>query len=133
MTLAGSVIRNLLRFVDFMPMLYVAGLITMCLSSKFKRLGDIAAGTLVVYLADKSTEQPPPKLSSDIASCAPPIPLTTREQWAVLAFSERLSLLSEQRAAEIANLLAPVTQQQGKAAIDRLKGMAQWIRGGHQQ
>ena len=42
-------IRNLMRAVDWLPATYGAGLITMFLNDQAKRLGDLAAGTLVVY------------------------------------------------------------------------------------
>ena len=44
-----STVRNFLKFVDFLPVLYGAGLLSMLLQKDFKRLGDLAAGTLVVY------------------------------------------------------------------------------------
>lgn len=43
------VMRNLLRFVDALPMLYFVGGVTCLLNSKTQRLGDIAANTLVVH------------------------------------------------------------------------------------
>ena len=39
-------IRNLLRTVDFLPLFYGFGLVSMLLSKRFQRLGDMAAGTL---------------------------------------------------------------------------------------
>jgi uncharacterized RDD family membrane protein YckC len=47
-TLAESVIRNLIRLVDFLPALYGLGLVTMFIDGKARRLGDLAANTLVV-------------------------------------------------------------------------------------
>jgi uncharacterized RDD family membrane protein YckC len=41
-------IRNLVRIVDFLPGLYGIGLLTIILSPRSQRLGDIAAGTYVV-------------------------------------------------------------------------------------
>ena len=41
--------RNLLRTADFLPLAYVFGLISMCISGRFQRLGDIAAGSLVIH------------------------------------------------------------------------------------
>ena len=41
-------IRNLLRLVDFLPALYGLGLVTIIVTSRSQRLGDIAAGTYVV-------------------------------------------------------------------------------------
>ncbi len=48
-TPAASLTRNLLRVADFLPFLY--GFATVCLLTRrdFKRLGDLAAATLVVY------------------------------------------------------------------------------------
>jgi uncharacterized RDD family membrane protein YckC len=43
-----SAIRNLVRFVDMLPTAYLVGLVAMVLSPDGKRLGDLAAGTVVV-------------------------------------------------------------------------------------
>lgn len=43
-----AAIRNLIRIADFLPMWYAAGILTMFLSKQARRLGDYAAGTLVV-------------------------------------------------------------------------------------
>ncbi len=48
-TLFEALARNLLRFVDLLPGFYLAGVITMLSNKKNKRLGDFAAGTLVVH------------------------------------------------------------------------------------
>ena len=42
------VVRNLLRFADLLPGLYLAGGVCCVLSSRRQRLGDIAAGTIVI-------------------------------------------------------------------------------------
>ena len=43
------VIRNLMRAVDALPSAYGAGLISMFFTSKAQRLGDLAAGTFVIF------------------------------------------------------------------------------------
>ena len=48
---SDSAIRNLVRVVDFLPFFYGAGLMAMLMTSDWKRLGDLAAGTLVVKTA----------------------------------------------------------------------------------
>src|SRR5688572_15061001 len=48
-TLSESLIRNLARIVDILPMAYGVGIITMFIDKQSRRLGDIAAGTLVVH------------------------------------------------------------------------------------
>jgi uncharacterized RDD family membrane protein YckC len=46
--LACAALRNLVRVVDFLPVLYALGAVVVVASSRNKRLGDYAAGTLVV-------------------------------------------------------------------------------------
>ena len=51
-----SLARNLVRVVDYLPSFYVAGVITMFLNKQNQRLGDMAAGTLVVR--DREIDSP---------------------------------------------------------------------------
>ena len=53
---ADSAIRNLVRVVDFLPFCYGAGLFVMLINKNWQRLGDLAAGTLVVKTPRKSRE-----------------------------------------------------------------------------
>lgn len=57
-TLRASAVRNLLRIVDYLPTSYLTGLTSMLVSPEGKRLGDLAAGTLVVRL-DRPAPAPP--------------------------------------------------------------------------
>ncbi|NTU82100.1 MAG: RDD family protein [Chloroflexales bacterium] len=45
---SASAIRNLLRLVDFLPFFYGLGVLVMFADGRARRLGDLAAGTLVV-------------------------------------------------------------------------------------
>jgi uncharacterized RDD family membrane protein YckC len=47
-SLVDSTIRNLVRVVDFLPAYYGLGVITMFANAQARRLGDFAAGTVVV-------------------------------------------------------------------------------------
>ena len=47
-TAVASIIRNLVRIIDFLPGLYGLGVLTMFIDKRSRRLGDLAAGTLVV-------------------------------------------------------------------------------------
>jgi uncharacterized RDD family membrane protein YckC len=47
-TLTESIIRNLVRLIDFLPLYYGLGVVTMFINDQSRRLGDLAAGTLVV-------------------------------------------------------------------------------------
>jgi uncharacterized RDD family membrane protein YckC len=48
------VLRNLLRFVDMLPAFYVVGGVACLASRRTQRLGDLAAGTMVVYQPKES-------------------------------------------------------------------------------
>lgn len=61
-----SVIRNLVRTIDFLPMNYAAGVVTMFVNDQSRRLGDLAAGTLVVYDTPKAA-MPDLTLSREVA------------------------------------------------------------------
>ena len=123
---SASIIRNFLRIVDFLPMNYVAGLICMTVNRDFKRIGDLAAGTVVIYREKKT---PAPELP-DTRTTPPPIALTVAEQRAVLGFAERHRSLTSERQQELANHLEPVLHKRDQAAVDYLFRMASWLRGG---
>ncbi|MEW6239808.1 MAG: RDD family protein [Chloroflexota bacterium] len=48
-TAAEVIIRNLVRMIDLLPAGYAVGVTTMFLNDKSRRLGDLAAGTIVVH------------------------------------------------------------------------------------
>lgn len=123
---SASITRNFLRIVDFLPMNYVAGLVCMTVNRDFKRIGDLAAGTVVIYRERPATA---PSLQ-DAAPTPPPVALTVAEQRAVLAFAERRSTLTPERQQELANHLEPVLHRRDQPAVDHLLRIAQWLRGG---
>jgi uncharacterized RDD family membrane protein YckC len=55
-TFTASAVRNLVRAVDFLPGYYVVGAIAILVTSRNQRLGDVAAGTIVV----RERRPPPP-------------------------------------------------------------------------
>ncbi len=127
-TAAASVIRNLLRAADFLPMLYGAGLLTMLLRRDGRRLGDLAAGTLVVY---RDTVQLhgalPPALP-----LAPARGLDGREQVAIVAWAGRAGSLTPARFEELAELAQGITGRPAGSVAEtapRLLGVAHWLLG----
>lgn len=54
-----SLIRNFLRFVDWLPLLYILGGVTIAISAEKQRLGDMAAGTVVTLAPEKDINPPP--------------------------------------------------------------------------
>jgi uncharacterized RDD family membrane protein YckC len=120
---SASLIRNLLRVVDFLPILYGAGLVTMMLDRDFRRLGDLAAGTLVIHApADQRggriPEHPPSR---------PWRALDVEAQQAILDYAERCPGLSAERRIELAEVLTAASAYYGEAAVDQLLGVANWI------
>ena len=120
-----SLVRNLLRAVDFLPSFYGFGLASMLLSRDFKRLGDHAAGTIVVY-QDRGLRN---VAIPDLPAFAPPLNLNLAEQRAVITFAERSQRLTDSRSEELADLLTPLTGVQGRPGIQRLYQMANWLVG----
>lgn len=116
----NSLLRNLIRAVDALPGCYAFGCVAVLLSRDFQRLGDMAAGTLVVY-ADKSIE---PGSFTGVESLPVKIPLTLDEQHDVVSFGERAPRLNPERAEELAGLLEPVFAEVDAA---RLRRHAAWL------
>ena len=121
---SGSLIRNLLRVADFLPVLYGFGIISILLNRDFKRLGDLAAGTLVVYQETRLPTHTLPKGGA----VRPPYPLTLEEQQAIIAFAERSTSLTGERSEELAQLSGPLVEG-APHPVQRLYGMAQWLMG----
>jgi uncharacterized RDD family membrane protein YckC len=48
LTIGQAMVRNFIRIVDFLPAFYAVGILVMFANRRAKRLGDFAAGTLVV-------------------------------------------------------------------------------------
>src|SRR5262245_58154181 len=123
----GALTRNLLRAVDFLPLLYGIGLVAMLCNRDFKRLGDLAAGTVVVYLSDKNSLD---RVIPQATPIVPPIALDLEEQRALLELAERSATLTQERFEELAELPRPlVGNLDGPRAAARLIGMANHIAG----
>ncbi len=122
----AALARNLLRAIDFLPVFYGFGLAAMLANRDFKRLGDLAAGTIVVYREGKprgfQIPQAPP--------LAPPVALTLAEQRAILDFAERAQGLTAERAAELALIPQALTARlAGPVAAERLVRIANYLVG----
>lgn len=122
--LPASLLRNLMRFADFLPMAYGLGLLFMAFDKDFRRLGDLAAGTLVVY---REAEAKPAKLAA-VEPLLPACPLTQDDQLAILSFSERAPQWTPERTAELASLATALTGLREGASAGALHGIAAWIR-----
>ena len=122
--LPASLLRNLMRFADFLPLAYGIGLLFMTFDKDFRRLGDLAAGTLVVYREASAADARP----APVEPLLPAVALTQDDQRAILSFSERAPQWTAERAAELASLAQPLTGLREGASASALHGIAAWIR-----
>src|SRR5579859_375830 len=86
LTFLQAGIRNIVRIVDFLPYGYGVGVVVLFINGKGKRLGDLAAGTIVVKDSDhvwlwqlpgarpSEFPPPPPPLAPLPPGAAPPPP-----------------------------------------------------------
>lgn len=123
--LPQSLMRNLLRVVDFLPFGYLLGLVCCLFTKKFQRLGDLVANTVVIYSGKKKNLITPPKVNAE--PNAPPVPLSREEQAALLLFVERALHWSDARKIELSNVLEPMTGATGMSGLSKLAGMTLWL------
>jgi uncharacterized RDD family membrane protein YckC len=124
-TLAQAVMRNFLRVVDFMPGLYLTGIVCMLFTKRFQRLGDLVANTVVTYADPPPAATPAVEIRAERR--APAQVLTREEQAALLQFIERAPLWADERRIELATLAESLTQAPGTEGLRRLCGMALWL------
>jgi len=74
-TFVDSAVRNILRFVDVLAEVYPIGLVVMFVDSKNRRLGDLAAGTLVILESSAQIPQYRSEEPRDQPEIAPAIKL----------------------------------------------------------
>jgi uncharacterized RDD family membrane protein YckC len=104
----SSSIRNLVRIVDALPGMYLIGLVAIVASSRNQRLGDLAAGTLVVR---ERTEARSPSTASWVppTTAAPAIDVSTvtaEDLATIRKFLERRDSLGQAARANLASELA---------------------------
>jgi hypothetical protein len=127
-TPAASIARNLLRTADFLPFLYAFAIVAMLTRRDCKRLGDLAAATLVVYEPRSAARA----AFAAVPAVAPARPLTAEDQAAIVALAARAPLLTVERLDELAALAAAVSGDRGrsgKQVTARVLGVAQWVLG----
>ena len=136
-TFTAASIRNLVRIVDFLPMFYGLGLVVLFVNGRGKRLGDLAAGTIVVRdreaVSLHDLTAPRPVLT--VAYAEPDEPVLRRLEpnlrTFVRAYAGRRHQLSPMQRQWLADQVAPaldralpdVVRMQGTlAALDHLAG-----------
>lgn len=125
-TFSQAVVRNFLRVVDINPPFFGLPGLACCLATRrFQRLGDLAAGTVVVY----ERQEIVPEASGPGAgqALAPTVALSAEEARAIVTFRERSVYWSEARRREIADHLGQLTRTHGSPGVAKILSMAQWL------
>lgn len=142
-TFSQALIRNLVRLVDFLPVYYGVGLVTLFINGRGKRLGDLAAGTLVVreqgevnlrdlaYAVPPAAAPPPPitsiwsqpTTSPDVPGAAPRAPepvlqLEPKLKQFVVAYASRRASLDAQRRTTLARSVEPALRRILPAVVE---------------
>lgn len=106
-TLGQSLLRNLLRLVDILPTSYMLGLSVMLLNRRAQRLGDIAAGTVVVKVQREASPRLLPLTGAE-RPLAPQLAAAIEDEDVALArdFLLRRNDLPGARRAELAERIA---------------------------
>lgn len=125
--ISSSIIRNLLRVVDFLPFFYAFGLISMLFSRRFQRLGDLVAKTVVLH-KDKLQDKPEDDVEHIIR---PPIKLTLIEQQALVAYLQRRKTISPERQQELSLFTGSLVKKQPQP-VNYLLGIANYLTGRRQ-
>jgi hypothetical protein len=106
-----SVLRNLLRAADFLPFGYVLGVTVMMGDTRFRRLGDRVAGTMVVVedrvRVGESLKLNPPAAPGELEALPARPPLSADELEALELFLRRGDL-SPPRRLELAEMTAGI-------------------------
>lgn len=125
-TFGPSLTRNLLRTADFFPAMYVFGCISVLVTERFQRLGDLAAGTIVVYEPADSYNSVP---MEEVNAVAPIHPLNEEQQVAFINFSLNRGRMSQDRQAEIAEIIRPRLPLKATDAASYVRGVGKWLLG----
>jgi uncharacterized RDD family membrane protein YckC len=105
-----SLLRNLLRAADFLPVGYVVGVTVMAGDRRFRRLGDRVAGTMVVVEDRVHVSEPlrlePPAAPGELDALPARVILSAAEREALELFLRRRDLAPARRL-ELAEMIAP--------------------------
>jgi uncharacterized RDD family membrane protein YckC len=123
----SAVLRNLIRVVEAIPpFLYIPSAVSALVSAQNKRLGDLAAGTMVVRDRAFEVADPHAWLRGDDVPAAPPLVAATAltaDEWALVEryIERRTSLppaVAAATAARVANALRPKIGEAGTGLTD---------------
>jgi uncharacterized RDD family membrane protein YckC len=119
-TFFPSAVRNLLRLVDILPIAYLIGTISILVTKRNQRIGDLVAGTIIVRERGRKDLPSPPQRVA-----APPpawdVSAVTRDElMAIRAFLDRRSALTDAARADLARTLAAGLRRKVAGATNEL-------------
>lgn len=123
----ASATRNLLRLIDWLPSFYLVGIVSVLVSAKNQRLGDIVAGTIVTRERRAGTGSPaavpPSRPSSPEAAGAWDVSaITADELAAVRSFLERRTEIAPDARRELAATISARLRPKVAGAPDDVQG-----------
>jgi uncharacterized RDD family membrane protein YckC len=115
-TFLDLALRNLCRAIDFLPLFYGVGMVTMVITERHRRLGDLIAGTMVIHERDADLSryeafQLAPKDAASPAATPLGPSLNTEQLELVLEYLQRAPQLDPEPRAKLAVKLAALFQQ----------------------
>lgn len=128
--------RNLMRTADWLPFLYIVGIVTMLLSRRNERLGDLVVGSIVIHDKRADTVRPDWTSSAGQSSANPQLSKITPEELVLIEtyLQRRHTLELGYRDATAHKIATRIT---GKTGIERppdqplddfLEGIAKQVR-----
>lgn len=125
-TLGPSLIRNLLRGADIFPLFYTAGCLCILFTDRFQRLGDLAAGTIVIYCEDELYDS---SVLDQVEAVTPVQAISEDQQVAFINFALNKARMSQDRQEEIAEIIRPCMPLNVVKASDYVRGVGKWLLG----
>lgn len=125
----AAILRNLLRAADALPTGYVVGLVSMAISPRFQRVGDLVAGTMVIVVPraprDAVARIWPPPQPAELAALPDEVLLDAEERGAIELFLRRKGTLGPAREHELASMIVgPMSRRFGFRLPDPARTLA---------
>ena len=113
----SSMTRNILRFIDMLPLAYGVGFVAVISTRNFQRIGDLVANTIVIHckqapaLHQKKFDKENISINSKVYQLI--TNLKSGDRSALISYHERLNDLSNDRQEELARILSPLLIELG--------------------
>jgi uncharacterized RDD family membrane protein YckC len=116
-----SILRNLLRIIDQIPGIYAVGIVSILVTARSQRLGDLAAGTVVVLEDWQTAHAAPKSFVPSAAGVLGAAKLTPKEVEAIETFLGRRGALPDAKREQAAQQLAEHLRQRLSVPADRYR------------